>query len=107
MTPLALRLSEAHVSGGWEAVARVVEEMVGDAMPTASRRWRHVKRGTTYEEVGRGALQTATMDVVDGSCVVIYRGDDGRFWVREEAEFEDGRFEAEHERIVAGKEPGA
>jgi hypothetical protein len=32
LTPLALRLSQAHAAGGWEAVARVVEEMVGAAV---------------------------------------------------------------------------
>ena len=63
------------------------------ATQTTERRWRHVKRGTIYTEIGRGELQIATLDVVDGSAIVIYRGDDGRLWVREECEFEDGRFE--------------
>ena len=53
--------------------------------------WKHVKRGTVYEVIARGELQVGS-DLVDGSAMVIYRGDDGRFWVREESEFEDGRF---------------
>jgi len=55
--------------------------------------WRHVKRGTTYEVVGLAQLQIATCDVVEGSALVVYRGDDGKLWAREEGEFLDGRFE--------------
>lgn len=54
-------------------------------------RWRHVKRGTFYTEIGRAELQMAA-DVVDGSELVIYRGNDGKWWARQEDEFYDGRF---------------
>jgi hypothetical protein len=56
------------------------------------KRWRHVKRGTVYEEIGRAELQIATLDLVDGSDLVIYRGEDGKLWARQEDEFLDGRF---------------
>lgn len=58
----------------------------------AGQRWTHVKRGTTYELIGIGELQMSA-DLVDGSSLVIYRGDDGKLWAREEGEFLDGRFE--------------
>jgi len=60
--------------------------------PDAGRHWKHVKRGTTYAEIGRAELQ-ASQDVVEGVTLVIYRGDDGKLWARQEDEFEDGRFE--------------
>ena len=56
-------------------------------------RWRHVERGTVYEEIGRAELQAA-MDLIEGDTLVIYRGEDGKLWARQEDEFEDGRFEA-------------
>jgi hypothetical protein len=56
-------------------------------------RWRHLARGTTYTELGRGKLQASTRPVVEGDEIVAYRGDDGAWWFRERGEFEDGRFE--------------
>lgn len=58
------------------------------------RNWRHIKRGTVYTEIGRAELQDATGSVTEGCSLVIYRGDDGKLWARQEDEFEDGRFEA-------------
>jgi hypothetical protein len=60
---------------------------------TKAALWRHVKRGTVYREIGRATLQIATVNVVEGSTLVIYEGADGRLWARQEDEFEDGRFE--------------
>lgn len=65
----------------------------GDLLEQAAR-YRHVKRGTVYEVVGEAELQTATGALVDGSALVVYRGDDGKLWAREEGEFHDGRFAA-------------
>lgn len=92
LSPRALALSQAHgpLPIDWERVAAVVEGM----LPRGSgRRWRHLKRGTVYTEVCRAQIQIATVDVVEGSDMVVYRGEDGRLWAREEGEFEDGRFE--------------
>lgn len=63
--------------------------MRGDV--TSGDRFQHLKRGTEYEVLGLAELQMAC-DVVDGSALVVYRGDDGRIWAREEGEFLDGRF---------------
>lgn len=60
---------------------------------TLGRIWRHLKRGTVYVEIGRAELQMSQDMLVDGSSMVVYRGDDGKLWVRREEEFEDGRFE--------------
>lgn len=60
----------------------------GEAVAT----YRHAKRGTTYAVIGKAELQM-NADVVDGSEMVVYRGEDGRLWVREYGEFHDGRFE--------------
>jgi hypothetical protein len=57
------------------------------------RRWRHKKRGSTYTEICRAELQ-ADRDVIEGFTMIVYRCDDGKYWVRWEEEFEDGRFEA-------------
>lgn len=60
-------------------------------IPQGGERYRHVKRGTEYEVIGTAELQMSR-DLVDGSSLVIYRGDDGKLWAREEGEFHDGRF---------------
>lgn len=57
------------------------------------RLWRHLKRGSTYVEIGRATVQASTGPIVEGDTVVMYRGTDGRVWARKESEFEDGRFE--------------
>jgi hypothetical protein len=72
-------------------------------------RVRHVKRGSEYEVLHRGVeLQVSThrrmrsdstawegqmTALREGARLVVYRGEDGKLWAREEAEFGDGRFE--------------
>lgn len=57
-------------------------------------RWRHVRRGTIYTEVGRAKLQTNGSVFSDMQPIVVYRSEgDGSLWVRSTEEFEDGRFE--------------
>lgn len=62
--------------------------------PTAKlTRYRHKKRGTTYEVIGRGILQ-ATEPPIEGDQMVAYKSvETGDIWFRPETEFEDGRFE--------------
>lgn len=77
-----------------EKMAKAIEALPlpsGEAERTA-KRWRHVKRGTSYTEIGRGELQCSGY-FSDGSAMVLYRGDDGKFWCRPVAQFDDGLFE--------------
>lgn len=62
------------------------------AEPGSEPVWRHKKRGTLYKEIARGCVQIAT-NLQDGDGVIVYRGDDGKWWVRSTDEFLDGRFD--------------
>jgi len=79
--------------------SHVTKVLGAQAAPIA--RYRHVKRGTVYEVIGEAELQMSVDCLVDGSSMVVYRGEDGRLWCREEGEFHDGRFEA----ITQAQEP--
>lgn len=57
-------------------------------------RYRHKKRGTVYEVIGEAELQMNTDNLVDGSQMMVYRGEDGKLWCRHYDEFHDGRFAA-------------
>lgn len=74
-------------------------EQMLNSLPTnpqaAATHYRHKKRGTTYEVIGVAELQVSADMLCDGSAMVVYRGADGKLWVREEGEFHDGRFEAQ------------
>jgi hypothetical protein len=60
-----------------------------------ARRWKHKKRGTSYTEIARGSLQSNDPGGLSANePMVVYRGDDGKVWIRDATEFEDGRFEA-------------
>jgi hypothetical protein len=86
----ALCLKRAIAMLETERAASPATAEPGDGQP----RWRHKKRGTTYTEIGRGELQTMDAGgLTNGEPMVIYRGSDGKLWVRDVVEFEDGRFE--------------
>ncbi|MFC0407958.1 hypothetical protein [Roseomonas elaeocarpi] len=60
--------------------------------PRDGSQFRHRKRGTTYTFVGIASVQAAR-EIKEGHCLAVYRGTDGRLWVRPPGEFFDGRFE--------------
>lgn len=55
-------------------------------------RWRHRKRGSTYRQVCLASLQ-ASSPCEESAVLVVYQGEDGRYWARPHDEFHDGRFE--------------
>jgi hypothetical protein len=56
---------------------------------------RHKKRGSEYEIVSRSAQIQCPADwpLTDYELAVVYKGRDGRLWVRRRSEFDDGRVE--------------
>lgn len=57
-------------------------------------RYRHKKRGTTYDVLGVARVQASTSRLHEGDQVVVYRStENGLMFVRRTREFNDGRFE--------------
>lgn len=65
-------------------------------MKSITARYRHKKRGGVYDCVSHASLQT-DKPIEDGCDLVIYQGEDGKWWARPTAEFHDGRFEVVRE----------
>lgn len=65
---------------------------MADEGATGGRRFRHVKRGTSYVEIARADLQ-ASSPLFEPERLVVYRSlDDGKVYCRPASEFDDGRF---------------
>lgn len=88
------------VRAALEAAAQVRATLLSDHPApepgVEAKRWQHVKRETTYVEIGRAQLQCSPENILqEGDMVVVYRAEhDSRLWAREQDEFEDGRFRA-------------
>ena len=54
---------------------------------------KHKKRGTFYQVIGEVTLQTERPRE-DNERLMLYKGEDGKYWARPHQEFDDGRFEA-------------
>ncbi len=57
-------------------------------------KFRHKKRGTTYEVIGEAEIQISIRTLEEGDIVIIYKDEkSGKLWARNRDEFFDGRFE--------------
>lgn len=76
-------------------IQRIAKEALStlsaDAIRQGEGKWRHLKRGTVYEVIGTAELQAGQLQL-EHAELVIYRGEDGKLWARNSAEFHDGRF---------------
>lgn len=74
------------------AQASTVSETVAAAPHRLRRTVRHRQNGRLYWELHRGVLRA------DGTVMVVYRGEDGRIWIRPAEQFDDGRYEQVDDR---------
>lgn len=99
----AVKLEAAHQIERWGTVDDrgktpadwfwLVGYLAGKALHAANAeslpRYRHKKRGGTYEVISIGENENSR-----GEQLIVYRGeDDGKIWVRPVSQFFDGRFE--------------
>lgn len=76
--------------------AQPVDDGWRSDMEAAPKRYRHQKRGSTYQVIADDAeVQVASgVGIDEAEIVVVYRAEsDGSYWVRRRPEFYDGRFE--------------
>ncbi len=87
-------------------VVRLIKSALSNSVPdgensdvvrdTFTPTHRHRKRGTLYQLIGDAVMQCEE-EVFDNKRLTLYRGEDGKYWVRPPSEFNDGRFAA-HEK---------
>lgn len=77
------------IGQAWNLLAEAAVALAAQA--DVRPRWRHLKRGSTYVEIGRGEVQSSK-PIAEGETLVAYRAHDGRLWFRPASEFDDGRF---------------
>ncbi|WP_063928393.1 hypothetical protein [Methylobacterium aquaticum] len=96
-----LKEAETELARCWEILPQIRAKwerkpktgpLPGSSEPAKRERVRHLKTGGVYEVLARGVMLQTSLGMTDEETVVIYRGEDGRWWAREEAEFDDGRF---------------
>ena len=76
------------------AAIRASDPVVNAGSCQPGERYQHIKRGTTYQVIGRGKLQTDA-PLTDYAEVVAYRCEEtGDVWVRPQSEFTPDRFRA-------------
>lgn len=85
----AIIRSETNKRGGLLAALAAAADALASA--NIGPLFQHIKRGTIYKLIGSGELQ-ASEPINEGTCLVAYRGEDGRVFFRPEQEFYDGRF---------------
>jgi hypothetical protein len=57
------------------------------------QRWKHLKRGTEYVDIGEAEVQ-CSQPINEGDKLVVYLAEeDGKLWARPASEFFDGRYE--------------
>lgn len=74
-----------------EPIARRIERATNTL--DAFEFFRHLKRGGLYARVLHGAEVQTARPIVEGDKVTVYCGEGGKFYVRLDEEFTDGRFE--------------
>lgn len=94
----ACRVAEGRLTTRLDLISHLLSQAaleIGALRAERKRAWRsthrHVKRGTDYQVLGEGRVQT-THPLRDDDYVTIYRDRHGLYWARPTSEFEDGRF---------------
>ena len=98
-------MARAEAAEAALAASRAPDPVVNAGSCQPGDRYQHIKRGTTYQVIACGKLQTDT-PLTDYADVVAYRCDEtGDVWVRPQSEFTPDRFRALPAAPVAEAQP--